>query len=252
MANPGKSNLKTKAVELRTQGLKSLQEIAMELGLSPATCCRWLKPHPLPEDEIKRRAAVGHAKLKGVKQDPETVRRRVEKSRDKIRARAVERFGGNWLNAKNAGELTYASNKPCPKGHVIRYVKSRMCVNCQFQRGRSLSFVAQRLCAGAKWRAKQESATFDLTPRYVESIWPADGYCPVMQQPFELRKGDKLKGHLPMSPTLDRIRPEKGYVRGNVAVISAKANSIKNDCTDPKVFRRLADWLETQLNRQNS
>lgn len=31
------------------------------------------------------------------------------------------------------------------------------------------------------------------------------------------------------SPTLDRIVPEKGYVKGNVAVISHKANRIKNN-----------------------
>lgn len=33
------------------------------------------------------------------------------------------------------------------------------------------------------------------------------------------------------SPTLDRIIPELGYVRGNVIVVSAKANRIKNDAT---------------------
>lgn len=33
------------------------------------------------------------------------------------------------------------------------------------------------------------------------------------------------------SPTLDRIVPDKGYVRENVWVISGRANRIKNDAT---------------------
>jgi hypothetical protein len=33
------------------------------------------------------------------------------------------------------------------------------------------------------------------------------------------------------SPSLDRIVPEKGYVRDNVLVVSYRANRIKNDAT---------------------
>ena len=64
-----------------------------------------------------------------------------------------------------------------------------------------------------------------------------------------LRRGEAHKGNIPMSPSLDRQIPKLGYVQGNVAVISHKANSLKNDCTDPSVFRRLADWMESRANR---
>ena len=43
------------------------------------------------------------------------------------------------------------------------------------------------------------------------------------------------------SPSLDRIKPHIGYIRGNVRVISYQANRIKCDCTDPDIFQRLAD-----------
>jgi hypothetical protein len=44
--------------------------------------------------------------------------------------------------------------------------------------------------------------------------------------------------------SLDRVRPDLGYVRGNIAVISFKANRIKSDAT-PEEIRALADWIET-------
>jgi hypothetical protein len=50
--------------------------------------------------------------------------------------------------------------------------------------------------------------------------------------------------------SLDRIKPELGYVLGNIAIISHLANTIKQNCTDPEVFRRLADYVEQGLDRQ--
>jgi hypothetical protein len=47
--------------------------------------------------------------------------------------------------------------------------------------------------------------------------------------------------------SLDRIDPVLGYVQGNIAVISHLANTLKNNCTDPQVFRRIAEYLETAL-----
>jgi hypothetical protein len=45
------------------------------------------------------------------------------------------------------------------------------------------------------------------------------------------------------SPSLDRIIPHLGYVPGNVAVISHRANQIKNSGTAEE-HRKIADWIE--------
>jgi hypothetical protein len=47
------------------------------------------------------------------------------------------------------------------------------------------------------------------------------------------------------SPSLDRIIPELGYVPGNVAVISYRANRIKNEGLADE-HRRIADWMDSQ------
>jgi hypothetical protein len=42
---------------------------------------------------------------------------------------------------------------------------------------------------------------------------------------YNLRKG------LGNIPSLDRIRPERGYTKGNIWVISNRANTLKNNAT---------------------
>ena len=39
------------------------------------------------------------------------------------------------------------------------------------------------------------------------------------------------------SPSLDRIIPEKGYVKGNVIIVSHKANTIKSDASPKEIWR---------------
>ncbi|MGB6633239.1 MAG: hypothetical protein WBE52_18510 [Terriglobales bacterium] len=52
------------------------------------------------------------------------------------------------------------------------------------------------------------------------------------------------------SPALDKFGPRKGYVRGNIAVISSLANRIKSDITDPEALRKVADWMDQVKNKK--
>lgn len=60
-------------------------------------------------------------------------------------------------------------------------------------------------------------------------------FCPALGIPLFKATGAKAQG--PNSPTLDRIVPELGYVRGNVRVISARANQIKSNATPEELLR---------------
>jgi hypothetical protein len=87
-----------------------------------------------------------------------------------------------------------------------------------------------------KGRAKRMGIPFDLE---LEDIVIPD-HCPIFNVPFVI--GEKS----PWNPSLDRIVPEKGYTKGNVVVISYRANSIKNDAT-PEELRKVADFVDLLL-----
>jgi hypothetical protein len=66
-------------------------------------------------------------------------------------------------------------------------------------------------------------------------------HCPVLGIPLSPKRTG-VQGGADHSPSLDRIRPDRGYVRGNVVVISSKANSIKSNATADEIAT-VARWL---------
>ena len=52
------------------------------------------------------------------------------------------------------------------------------------------------------------------------------------------------------SPSIDKIIPEKGYVKGNVAIISQLVNRVKNNAKTPEEIRLVADWYEKELEKR--
>lgn len=55
-------------------------------------------------------------------------------------------------------------------------------------------------------------------------------------------KYDKIKKN--NSPSIDRIKPEKGYTKDNVAIICWRCNNLKRDAT-PIELRKVVEWMES-------
>ena len=91
----------------------------------------------------------------------------------------------------------------------------------------------------APYRAASRGLDFTITAADV--VLPP--YCPFTLRPLKYgcRHGDRD------GPALDRIMPSLGYVPGNVRVISLLAKTLRQDCLEPDVFRRLADDAERIL-----
>ena len=94
------------------------------------------------------------------------------------------------------------------------------------------------LLSKAKYRAKKKGVDFNITVDDV--IIP--NFCPILG--IELKKNSE--GFAEDSATLDRIVPELGYVKGNVAVISGRANRIKNDASLDEL-EKVVEWLRRSV-----
>jgi hypothetical protein len=84
------------------------------------------------------------------------------------------------------------------------------------------------MTSNAKKRARKKHLEFNIDREYVRSLVVT--HCPILGTPLEWSTFHG-KGTVPNSPSLDRIDPVKGYVKGNVWIISSRANAIKNDAT---------------------
>ncbi len=173
--------------------------------------------------------------------------------------------------ARLRGDTYFYTGKACKRGHTApRYVSSPVCVDCaELSYQKRLPETLAKLKAAyradpekyraqerlraerdpkrywvktaythAKQRAEKFKLPFDLTRGYLSSILVDE--CPVFGTKFVFQ-GAKV-AHL-QSPTLDRLDPSKGYVRGNVAVISRFANNIKSNATSEQVVR-VAAWMQ--------
>jgi len=89
-----------------------------------------------------------------------------------------------------------------------------------------------------KSKCKKNGIPFEITKDYLKEIFPKDKRCPVLD--IKMKWGGDYGRN---SPSLDKIIPSKGYVEGNVAWISYKANAVKNDATAEEVMK-VAKWLK--------
>jgi hypothetical protein len=84
----------------------------------------------------------------------------------------------------------------------------------------------------AKRRARYESIPFDIS--FTDIVIPDT--CPVLGTKFDTSNRET-------SPSLDRIIPHLGYVKGNISVISMRANRLKSDATEQEL-RQIANYIK--------
>jgi len=224
--------------------------VARRFGVAKETLRRWWvgkfganaylkrvhKPKQTIEQKKERRRAYREANKERLNLQKKHWRaNNLEKAR-KTRKRHREANRQTYLEY---GRRYYADNAECFREAARRYRK----LNKSEVRAKEKHYYTTHpeilLLKGAKQRARKEGLSFTITAEYLRGVIPSDGRCPITQ--LEFKRGEGKVG--PQSMTLDRIEPSKGYVPGNVAIISHLANTIKQDCVDPQVFLRLAEYL---------
>lgn len=95
---------------------------------------------------------------------------------------------------------------------------------------------SNRLLNAARARAKKYGHDFDID----ESDIVIPQTCPLLNIPLFVGEGRKsVKFN---SPSIDRIDSTKGYVKGNVWVISFKANTMKSSSTFDEFMLMATNW----------
>lgn len=103
----------------------------------------------------------------------------------------------------------------------------------------------QHSATRCRQRAKKSGIECTIDADYLKSIW--NDVCPILGIPLIVSKGKQNDN----SPSVDRIDPSKGYVPGNVVVISSRANTIKSYGTLEE-HRRIVNFLESVGNDSGS
>ena len=132
-------------------------------------------------------------------------------------------------------------NKNCKQG-VEHTCKA--CRNERLYTTRTKAHAKERL-KSAKYRARIKEVPFNLDEDYLHSIYTET--CPVFKtkMSMKVRKGGKQNDSI----SIDRLIPELGYVKGNVVMISMRANWIKSNATLEEL-KMLVKWLEKEYEKR--
>jgi hypothetical protein len=178
-------------------------------------------------------------------------------------------FGGG---SAKSNAFSHANSTMCPNhpdrvsspdyrttiSHAISPENTKYCNQCKEQKhvdhfakkdnsknGTNRDYVCYKCRAilamrsNAMQRAKKEkNPTNDLTLDYIRSLVVHN--CPVFG--MELQYGSNVQSH--NSATIDARIHSKGHVKGNLCIISHRANTIKNNATSEEIDK-LASALET-------
>lgn len=143
------------------------------------------------------------------------------KNREKLIARASE-------YQKQHREKFREYQKQWEREHKDARKMERHLESCAERRSRYLAenptlFIKRRLLSFAKCRAKKFGIPFNLTIDDIE----VPVMCPVLGVVLSVEIGKRSDN----APSLDRLVPERGYIVGNIRVISWRANRLKGDAT---------------------
>lgn len=105
------------------------------------------------------------------------------------------------------------------------------CIECgkanrrELARHRGGTSAIKALLSSARSRAKAKGLSFELRTEDIS----IPEFCPVLGIPLVPARGSF--GGTDNSPSIDRIKNERGYVPGNCIVVSWRANRIKSDAS---------------------
>lgn len=103
-----------------------------------------------------------------------------------------------------------------------------LCNECNSERVKSQP-ISKKIWNRAKNRAKARGIEFNITPDDI--VIPI--VCPILGIPLKENKGKP--GAYRDSISIDKIKPELGYTKGNIQIISQLANAMKQNASEQEL-----------------
>lgn len=146
--------------------------------------------------------------------------------------------------------MTLESGAMKPPSGVIDRHRTRQCLDCvrtrqdRHREGYKVTKWAQRLVTSSRSVARKKGYAFDITVADLEALWDSQGgQCAWFNVPLL----PTVVPRHPQKPSLDRLDPEKGYVRGNV-VLACNAANMGRNTTGTKEFIEFLELVRGGLN----
>lgn len=138
------------------------------------------------------------------------------------------------------GEKIYFRNRCKDCNHKIRIKPENREKELEYNKIRNKTFPEKEMVRRARNRAKKLGLPFNLD--ISDIIIPK--YCPILE--IELKLATKQAED--NSPSIDRIDSTKGYVKGNVRVISKMANAMKAHANEKQLelfCKNILNYIKT-------
>ena len=116
---------------------------------------------------------------------------------------------------------------------------STWCISCEKTYRKEPHNKKSYLLTRIKGRAEKAGLDFNL--ELDDIVIPER--CPILDIPIVWGNFSGKAHPTDNSPSVDRIVPQKGYVKGNIVVVSQRANRIKNDSTIEEL-RKICSFYE--------
>jgi hypothetical protein len=187
------------------------------------------------------------AMIKDITGPKSCTRCHVEKAREEF-SRASDKGDGRASHCKACRKIEHVRYYSVNKHKVTAYTSwysanNRELCNARLARWRTKN-PALSLLQSARARARHYGISFNLT---IDDI-TLPKLCPVLGLELNYEYGTKAR-FSPNSPSIDRIVPSLGYTKGNVEVISWRANAIKTNAT-PEELKMVGDYYSPLIKKK--
>tara|TARA_R110000868_G_scaffold167896_1_gene402441 strand:- start:359 stop:847 length:489 start_codon:yes stop_codon:yes gene_type:complete len=157
---------------------------------------------------------------------------------EKMLARKREAYRENPEKFKARNRRYYLANREKLMAQTRAYTAARPGASSERNREKHRADPRHRLLRSAAYRAAKKGLEFDLELKDI--VLPDK--CPVLGLTFTVDGGRQ-----PTSYSLDRVHNDQGYVRGNVLVISFRANMVKGDATLEEIMAVQGYMVDNQF-----